>query len=788
MAIPGRLWPTRYPSGLRRWLVVGVWLLFLLATAATVDLVAGTPRASEIRSLAHLSRATTVYDVNGQSAFTIFTERRIEVPLSAISPNVIQAVLAIEDQRFYDHAGIDVWRIGGAMINNLRKRDRSQGGSTITQQLARKSFLTDDKTFRRKLKEMLLATRIERQFTKDQILELYLNKVYFGDGYYGIEAAATGYFGKSARDVSVEEAALLAGLIQLPSAYAPTSHLDRATARRNVVLRQMVAAGVLDRAAGTQLEKSKVSLVDGFGHEHTGQYFKNHIVRILVEKFGWETVSRGGLKVYATLDMKAQAAADAVLAKGLADAEKLPGFKHPRRGDPRTMRAGQAPDYLQGAIVALDPRTGEVRAMTGGRDFDESQFNRAVQADRQAGSAFKPFVYAAAIDSGLTPATLLTNLDDPMMLPDGAWLPEDAHLKSTVMTVRAGLRTSSNRAALQVLRSVGIPRAVSYAERMGLEAPAVPSLVLGAGDVTALSMASAYGVFANGGWLRPPVFIKRVEDSDGRVIYRDESKGRQALSEETSFLMAQMLADVINAGTGSRARQAGFTFPAAGKTGTTNDYRDAWFIGFTPTLVTSVWVGFDQPKTIMPGGYASALAVPIWGRFMQQAATTNGGWIRRPDGIVVTEICRLSGGLPTEGCRHAYSEDGMLSDKSYVGTEYFRRGTEPTSFCPIHVETGSLIDRMRSFLGTSRPAPPATRPILDAGIAPAVPAAPRPIPVPQVRPGPASTSAFPGAVSAAPPVVASPAKKPGLGSKLKGIFGRRPPPPPKTTGRGGGGH
>ncbi len=346
----------------------------------------------------------------------------------------------------------------------------------------------------------------------------------------------------------------------------------------------------------------------------------------------------------------------------------------------------QTPAYLQGALVAIDPASGEVRALVGGRNFGESQFDRAIQARRQAGSAFKPFVFAAALESGASPATVLTDLDDAVMVPEGAWRPADGHSSLESMTMRTALRISSNRAAVQVLKNVGISRAVAYASRMGLETPAVPSLVLGTGDVTVLSMATAYGTFANGGWVRPPVFIRKVEDRDGKVLYRDDSHPSQAVTEETAFLMANMLADVVNRGTGYRARQAGFRHQAAGKTGTTNDYHDAWFIGFTPALVASVWVGFDDPKTIVPGGYAGDIAAPIWGRFMQQAVTKDAGWIKRPGGIVSAEICRESGLLPGEGCHRAYvvKADGTVTDQSVVGTEFFRRGTEPTDYCTIH--------------------------------------------------------------------------------------------------------
>jgi 1A family penicillin-binding protein len=680
-----------------RW-KVALWGLTAVLVLTAVDVVVGTPSPEGIRGLVNGPQMTTVYDVNDAPVFSIFKERRIEVPLAEVSRNLVNAVLAIEDQRFYRHAGIDLWRVGGALIANVRQGERAQGGSTITQQLARKSFLTDDKTIRRKLKEAYLAARLEHHFTKDQILELYLNRVYFGDGFYGVEAAARGYFGKSAKTLPVDEAALLAGLIQAPSAYSPTAHLDRAIARRGVVLQQMAEAGHIDKATASALEVAPVKLKSGFPSESTGQYFKNYVTRVLVERFGWDKVSKDGLRVYATVDPRMQKAAEEELAGGLNRAERLPGYKHPRRGDPRAVRDGK-PEYLQGALVAIDTATGEVRAMVGGRDFEESQFNRVIQAERQAGSAFKPFVYAAAMESGYTPATLITGLDDPTLVQEGTWVPEDAHVSGPSMTVRTALRTSSNRAAVQVLKAVGIQRAVSYAGRLGLEAPPVPSLVLGAGDVTLLSMTAAYGAFANGGWLRTPIFIRRVEDAHGKVIFTQPLAAHQAITEQTAYQMAQMLADVVNSGTGYRARQSGFSAPAAGKTGTTNDYRDAWFVGFTPTLVAGVWVGFDQPQTIMPGGYAGELAAPIWGSFMKDATgNKTSGWLSQPAGIVAVEICRMSGALPTEGCRRVKTEDrdGMTTERSFVGVEYFRRGTEPLNYCELHEPT-SLASHLRNF-------------------------------------------------------------------------------------------
>ena len=764
----GALLRQQYDAGYRRWLAIGVWIVFAVASIVAIDLLAGTPRPHEIRSLANMPRATTVYDVNDQPIFTIYQERRIEVPLSEVSPNVVQAVIAIEDQRFYRHSGIDVWRIGGALMANLRSGDRSQGGSTITQQLARKSFLTDDKTFRRKLKEMFLAVRIERQFSKDEILEMYLNKIYFGDGYYGIEAAARGYFAKPAKALTIEEAALLAGVIQAPSAYAPTEHPDRAMARRGVVLKQMAEAGFVKADDVPALQATKLALKNGFGNEQFGQYFKNHLTRVLIDEFGWDAVSKGGLRVYSTIDPAMQKAAEQALADGLAAAEKQRGYRHVKRGDPRATPDGQAPEYLQGALVSLDPGTGEVRALVGGRDFNESQFNRATQAKRQAGSAFKPFVYAAAIEMGYTPATLLTGLDDPMFTPEGAWVPEDEHLATDAMTVRTALRTSSNRAAVQVLRAVGIPRAVTYAERLGVDAPPVPSLVLGSGDVTLLAMTAAYGVFASAGMLHEPIFVRRIEDAEGHEIHRQSITPRRAVSEQTAFLMAQMLSDVVNSGTGYRIRQVGFRPQAAGKTGTTNDYRDAWFVGFTPTLVTGVWVGFDQPKPIVTNGYAGELVAPIWGRYMR-AATGNkdSGWLKRPEGIVAVEVCRVTGARPTDGCRHVLTvnADGDMTERSMVGVEYFRRGTEPDEYCAAH-ENPSFFDRLRSIVGAGpdRPAIPESSAVAVGALPPA--------------PSPPAAEAGKDEKD----------KKPGFWSRFKGIFtGKDDKKPATSKGRGGGG-
>jgi penicillin-binding protein 1A len=667
------------------------------------DITAGLPDRDAVRGIGNMAQSTTIYDAARLPAFTIFKEQRIEVPLDKVSRNLIAAVISVEDQRFFDHTGVDAIRVAAALLRNVQAGRRAQGGSTITQQLARQSFLSRDKTYRRKLKEVILATYIESLHSKQEILEMYLNKVYFGDGFYGVEAASRGYLGKSAADLNIAEAALLAGLIQSPSSYAPTVNLDGAIARRNVVLQTMVSSGAVDRATADRAKKAPVELSNSLEIKETfGLYFKEQVRRELVDRFGWERVYQGGLRVYTSMNTDMQRSAERLLEENLKDIENRRGFKYPARGKHALPSEGAAPDYLQGALFAMDPTTGHVLAMVGGRDFGESRFNRAVQAKRQSGSAFKPFVYAAALEAGYSPATMITGLNDPIATLQGDWLPEDEHSTADAMTLRAGLRTSSNRAAVQLLESVGIPETVGYAEKLNVGTPpSVPSLALGASDVTLSALTAAYGAFANGGIVRTPVLVVRVEDNDGTVLFKNDGESHRAVSEATAFLMASMLSDVINAGTAYRARQAGFRLPAGGKTGTTNDYFDAWFVGFTPRVVTGVWVGFDQPKSIITSGYGGEVAVPIWTSFMKVA--TRGAkpeWIARPSNVIAVNVCRLSGHLPNQGCGdvHVALEDGRVEQRSMIYTEYFVRGTQPNEVCALH-PAPSFMQRLAGAFG-----------------------------------------------------------------------------------------
>jgi penicillin-binding protein 1A len=665
-----------------------VWATSLAGAVVLFNLFVVVPGPGGIRAAADMPVATLVYDMRDRPVFSIFKEQRTTVTLGEISPHMILAVLAVEDERFFQHPGIDVWRIGGAAVANLKRGALVQGGSTITQQLARKTFLNDNKTLWRKAREMVLAVRLERAFSKIEILEMYLNRIYFGRGFYGIEAAAQGYFGKKASALTLDEAALLAGLIKAPSAYAPPSNLDRAVARRAVVLSRMVAVGALSEQEAARATAAKVTLRRELGQPRFGEYFRNHVAQELVDRFGEDMVWNGGLRVYTTVNPAMQRAAERALTTGLTQIERRSGFSGPKLEDDNAVAGGKTL-YLQGAFVAIDPRNGHVRALVGGRDFGDSTYDRAVDARRQAGSAYKPFVFASAIESGANPSTLIRGINDTVRVSGVDWQPANVgDADSDVMTMREALRTSNNRAAVRLLTAVGIPEATRTAARFGLSAPPpVPSLVLGSGEVTLLSMTTAYGAFAAGGTVHTPVFVRRVESANGAVLWESADESQQALSPTTAFLMADMLADVVNRGTGARVRQEGFRLPAGGKTGTTNDYKDAWFVGFTPTLVAGVWAGFDEPRPVAPNGYASGIAVPIWARFMREATEdASEAWLERPADVVRVQVCRRSGLRPSEGCEEVLEldGDGNLVSSPGVASEYFRSGTEPEEVCSLH--------------------------------------------------------------------------------------------------------
>jgi 1A family penicillin-binding protein len=626
-------------------------------------------------------QATLLYDRNGQLVFSLHEEERTDRRLDELAPSLVSAVLAAEDQHFRSHTGVDVVRMAGAAINDMKEWRLTQGASTITQQLVRSQTLGRERTWTRKWREILLALRIERRFSKDEILETYLNRIYLGDGYFGVQAAARGYFGKDASSLDVLEAALLAGIIRCPSACSPRNEPERARRRRDVVLEAMLEDGDLQpdtyrTAIATELaikprRGDSIFPVHQDGRDPSALYFIDSVRRELSVRFGDGAVLRGGLRVYTTLDPGLQRAAEDAITNRLAELQ----------AQARAQRKSRSEDNpVEGSLVAIDPKSGEVLALVGGRDFHETPFNRAIEALRQPGSAFKPIVYATALEHGMVPSTILDHLDDPIAAVGGAWLPADEHEGAT-FTLRQALIVSSNRAAAQLLQRVGIGATQYYAKRLGITTPmpSIPSLALGTAEVSLMDLTTAYGVFADNGALVPTHLIRRVEDGTGDVIWQSSTTAAQILRPDTAFLMSSMLADVINRGTGSQARAQGFNLPAAGKTGTTNNSVDAWFIGYTPNLVAGVWFGRDQPEPILYRATAARIAVPAWARFMKQA--TDGdrpGWYDMPSDLEKVTICQVSGMRATSACRAAAADhQGGVID------EYFPKGTSPKP-CAVH--------------------------------------------------------------------------------------------------------
>jgi 1A family penicillin-binding protein len=652
--------PVGYGMRTRRAVVVVAWVLVIGLGALTGLAVERlwTLRAS-IEELAHQLQleigpeSTLIYDGNDELLAAVYEEHRIPVALESVSPNVIHAVLITEDRRFYEHDGVDVWRILGAAVENHRAGAIVQGGSTITQQLVRSVVLSRERTYERKFTEAVLARRMEERYTKHDILQAYLNRVYFGDGYYGIEAASLGYFGKTSADVTVGEAALLAGLIKGPSIFSPTRAPERARARRDLVLELMREEGLLSEQefqAAVSVEMDELIVSQDAERRpdprrtRGAEYFRDLVVRELRQRFGSETLYTGGLRVYTTVDRHMQSLAEAAVSARLESLQKR--VQRRRSGD-------ESAEPLQGALVALNPRTGEVKAIVGGRDFSESPFNRAFDARRQPGSTFKPFIFAMALESGLSPSTRIDGLDEPIASLQGPWLPGGDSEEVTSVRLRDALVRSSNRAAAHLLQQVGVRRTLELVERFGIRSPMpeVPSVALGTGEVSLFELTAAYAVFANHGVSRPPTLIRRVVDRDGREIYRSTETGHAVISESTAYLMNTMMADVIDRGTANSARRAGFKGRAAGKTGTSNDYADSWFVGYTPQLVAGVWFGYDTPRMIMDRGFAGVVAVPAWAQFMTAATKdTDDEWFKAPGSVASVRLCRLSGLRATSRC------------------------------------------------------------------------------------------------------------------------------------------
>lgn len=661
----------------RRWRRLLITLL-VFVVSITVGAMAGAV-AAYLRSAPSLDQVnfdpkltTYVYDVKGRVIARFYRENRIPVTLDQI-PKVVQlAFLAAEDRDFYHHYGIDFKGIARAVLANLtRDGGKLQGGSTITQQLARNAFLSLEQTWSRKLKELLWTIQIERKYTKDEILEAYLNVIYFGHGAHGVEAASQVYFSKSVSEVTLPEAAFLAAVVNGPSIYSPFNNPEAALSRRNLVLRRMYDFGFISFAEYTQARETPLEVKDGRTSQRLAPYFVEYVRQELIRRYGEEQVYGGGLRVYTTLDLDLQQKAEAALAAWLpSHSVDANGLTQP-----------------QGALVTLDAHYGYIRALIGGRGNDH--YNRAVQATRQPGSAMKPFIYAAAIDQRqVTPADVYVDEPTTFRLPTGeTWRPRnyDGTFAGPI-TVRRALEDSVNVVAAKVIEQIGPATAIEYAKRLGISTlvesgrrnDVTLALALGGltRGVTPLEMARAYAVFANGGIRVEPLAILRVEGPDGTVIDEFRPQRRLVLAPETAYIMTDMLRGVIERGTGIGAN---IGRPAAGKTGTTSDFTDAWFVGYTPSLVTAIWIGNDDNQPMIHQGQriGSGTAARAWRAYME--AALEGAQVedfeRPATGIVgPLAIDKTNGLLISDGCQRVPPEERAM--------EIFIQGTEPKEISP----------------------------------------------------------------------------------------------------------
>ncbi|HSB79476.1 MAG TPA: PBP1A family penicillin-binding protein [Candidatus Methylomirabilis sp.] len=843
MASPGR---TRVSDGGRlnfgrRLVFIGLWsaaILLVVALGAAGGIFAGFLR--DLPSLDGLeeyqpSIVTTLYTDQDEPFASFYEQRRILVPLAKMPIQLKQAVLAVEDSHFYEHHGLHPRAILRAMIMNVLSQRKAQGGSTITQQLARVLFLTPEKSFARKVKEALLALEIEKRYSKDRILELYFNQVYFGHGAYGVEAAAQTYFKKSVGDLTLPECAMLAGLPSAPNRFSPIVDPARARRRRDHVLSRMVDEKFITRAQAEVASRTAFDETVFTRSRTIAPYFVEHVRQALEETYGAYALYNSGLKVYTTLNLKMQRAAEEALVGGLREIDKSHGYRReppkaaeiartriglytPRVGEilPGTVLAvkarslevqlgryrgeipfdslkwtkldnpsqvfrGGAPilvrvlavderrkvvelaldqdPELEGAFVALDPRNGGIRAMIGGYDFERSKFNRATQAKRQPGSAFKPFVYAAAFDRGFTPSTIID--DSPISFHFHAggkvveWSPENYDRKfHGPTTLRRGLENSVNVVTVKLMERVGVDQVIRMAHQVGIESDLrrEVALALGVSEVTPLELVSAYGVFANGGVRVEPFAIRKVTDSQGRTLEEHVVEPQEVMRPETAYVLVNVMRGVVERGTAARARV--LRRPLAGKTGTSSEATDVWFVGFTPSLVAGVWIGYDVKRSLGSAETGGRMALPLWINFMQKVLVDT-----PPEDFVVPDNVVGIPVNPSTGHPVPPDERGSIM-------EYYIRGTEPKMSDVTTASPGSPPPPSPFPVAPSPPpaaatpslpapgqaavtAPAASSPVAEA---PSVPVAPAPAAAPPSQTVlPASTAPKPPKVPLAPP-------------------------------------
>jgi len=677
----------------RKWLIVS-FLLILVIGIGSYFLY---QLSKELPSLEKLERidpemATVVYSADGEVIHSFFTFNRTFTPYEKIPPYVIDALISTEDRDFFNHWGINLAGIARALLVDLMHFDIKQGASTITMQLARNLYFGYAQTIKRKIKEALTAIQIERTYSKEEILSMYLNITFFGNNAYGIRAAAKRYFDKEVEDLNIQEAALLIGVLNGQTYYSPIRHPERSLRRRNVVLSMMMENGKLTKAEFDSLKQLplELNITDPYKMK-VAPYFTEHVRRTLnqLQDSLGVNIYEDGLRIYTTLDTRIQKYMEMAVAKHIDKIQERVRRQSTfiklkeELGD----SAFESLSTVQLAFVAIDPHTGHILAMIGGRDFDKSKWNRVTQMMRQPGSAFKPFLYTAAIDNGYSPASEYPDLPSVEFNPDSTrWTPQNysGTFSGKMVTLREALRRSLNSVAVRLIADITPQVVIKYAREMGISTPLPPysSLALGSADVIPLEIVSAYGIFANNGVHVYPISILKIEDRNGNVIYSAHPKMKEALSPETTYIMNDMLQTVINRGTGVRARTV-FKFykKAGGKTGTTNSYTDAWFIGFTPDIVAGVWVGLDDFKYSLGRGMSGAVAaLPFWAEFMKMVYDSldiNKYDFPQCSGVVRLKICKETRLLATPYCPDTFEE---LFNLKYAPTEKCTKHSEPMPY------------------------------------------------------------------------------------------------------------
>jgi membrane carboxypeptidase/penicillin-binding protein len=667
----------------------------------------------DLNKLEQMESASVILDRNDKIFGQIYVENRETIPYEQLPRDLVDAVISVEDAKFYQHHGYALSGILRATFKNLVAGHVRQGASTITQQLARNSFALKGKTYRRKLLEIFVARRIEDNFNKQKIMELYLNRIYFGGGLYGAEAAARGYFGKSARELSLSECATLAGLIKSPNRLSPW--MDKAASRdaRNYALTRMRDLGLIDSSNCTAAQAQ--DLVTGNRQNAQGQnYAVDYIRQQVINAVGWDRAMNEGFRIHTTIDGELQKVAEESLRKNLDKAEQHPGYDHQTYAEyAASFRAAKssgtassqpAPEYLQGAVIGLDNETGGILVLVGGRDFEHNQYDRALQARRPAGTAMLPFVYATAFEQGMFPGTLVEDspLDNRAVMIGGMtgilgeWGPESADNRyEGTMTARQALAKSKNGATVRIGMEAGLDEVLQLCRTAGIRSSLrpYPATLLGSSEITLAELALTYTIFPNGGWrVNVPHILDRIEEKDGTVVWdaQQNSNKQNVIKPETAYEVHSCLTDALGMGTGKTAgTEFGLKkFPAAGKTGTAYDFTDALFAGYDSNFTCAVWAGFDKPQKIYRGAFGRELALPVWVDIMNVAAARySPSEIKRPPGLKDVEICLRSGMLATDKCYDTVkSATGDSVQKRTTYTEIATPAQMPTETCSVHGE------------------------------------------------------------------------------------------------------